>query len=464
MVQEVTVSGLASIWLPAAYRPSAVEGVDGLSFSDGSGSLITRKDTSNGLTYKVTSVVPETSPDQLRKAPPSIRGRSQLGQEFERYTRMGAAGTARVRQLASQLGERNATPYAKALAIQEHLRSEDFKYSLRVSPGHSGNAIDQFLFVTKIGYCEQFAGSFAVLARMMGLPTRVAVGFQPGAERAGTFTVKDKDAHAWPEVYFEGIGWTAFEPTPPAGNPQAEQYTGVPYTPQESPVPGEPQTTPTTAPPASSPTPGETTPPPPPKEEPTPTEDPAAAKNSVWSGIVAALRRAAPVLAVVAGLAALVLGSAAFVAWERGRRRRRGGWSAEARIHMAWEESTAALALAGVRLRPAETVAELVHRLRLPAGGAALAGVERGTPANEALVRLGDAVVQTAYAGRSAGDGMADAAEVDRSVIVGACRSSLGRWARLRGDIDPRPALYRLRTERAARRNPLPPEPQQSPG
>lgn len=449
LVQEVQVSGLASIWLPAAYHATDVEGIQGLSYSPGSASLITKKDTTNGLTYRITSTLPEPSPDVLRRAPVSTAATSALGADFRRYTELGGRISNRVKDKARELGAKGSTPYAKALAIQDYLRSPLFTYSLDVQAGHSGSAIDTFLFTTQTGYCEQFAGSFAVLARQIGLPTRVAVGFQPGVRQGDTFSVKDEDAHAWPEVYFEGIGWTAFEPTPSAGNPQAESYSGVPYTPAEPTAPTE--TTPTTVAPATEQTPSTVGPRP--QEEDPAAADPAASEDGgIWPWISRFLRRTLP-LWVTLSTAALLTGlSAAFVAWERDRRRRTGGDSPDARVHTAWEESVQALGLAGVRMRPAETVAELVHRLRLPAGGAALAGVERGTPANDALARLGDAVVQAAYTGRHAAPVLADAAEADRNVIVAACRASLSRGARLRADVDPRPALARLRAERAAKR------------
>ena len=455
LVQEVAVSGLASIWLPAAYRPTSVEGVSGLSYSPGSASLITRNDTSNGLAYTITSVVPDLGPDQLRRAPASASGRSELGADYERYTKVGGNVSGRVKQLAADLAARNASPYDRALAIQNHFLSGRFSYSLQVPAGHSGSAIDRFLFQTRVGYCEQFAGSYALLARLMGLPTRVAVGFQPGSDRGGTFAVQDKDAHAWPEVYLEGVGWTAFEPTPGRGNPQAQDYTGVPYTPEEQ-SPDQDDSAPTTVPPTTT-APGDPSASPRPEEsEATMPEDAAADDSGFWSGVLAVLRRTAPLWLTLAGLAGLMAASAGLVRWERRGRRRLAAGSAETRIHMAWQESLEALAGAGVRARPAETVTELLHRLSSPAGGAALAGVERGTAAHRALLRLGDAVVETAYTGRHAPDALAGTAEADRRVIVGACRASLGRWSRFLSDIDPRPALTRLQASRAAKRPPPP--------
>jgi transglutaminase-like putative cysteine protease len=78
------------------------------------------------------------------------------------------------------------------------------------------------------GYCEQFAGTYAAFARVLGLPSRVAIGFTPGERRDdGRYYVQGKHAHAWPEIYFEGVGWVPFEPTPGRGVAGAEQYTGV---------------------------------------------------------------------------------------------------------------------------------------------------------------------------------------------------------------------------------------------
>ena len=454
LVQEVTVSGLSSIWLPGAYRPVAVAGVSGLSYSPGSASLISKKDTSNGLTYTITSEIQDLSPEVLRRAPPSLPGRSGLQADLDRYTRVSGDVSRRVRALAAQIGESQPTPFGKAKALQDRLRSKEFTYDLNVGAGHSGNALDRFLFETKRGYCEQFAGSYALLARLMGLPTRVAVGFQPGAPQTdGTFTVQDKDAHAWPEVYLEGVGWTAFEPTPNASNPQAQSYTGVPYRPATPTAPDAttPETTATTVA-----TPGETTAP---TIQATTPDDPQSPGTTAggddedrWRPLLAALRAAAPFLAGLAVIGGLVGGLAALVRWDRRNRRRQTAGSAEGRVQLAWQEAMEALALAGVRRRAAETVDELLRRLSIPAGGAALAGVERGTDAHEALRRLGGAVVQAAYTGQAAPPALADAAEADRATVVTACRRSIGRWGRLRTDLDPRPALARRTSSRRGRR------------
>src|SRR5206468_1301591 len=85
----------------------------------------------------------------------------------------------------------------------------------------------RFLFVDKSGYCEQLAGTYAAMARAVGLPSRVTIGFTPGDFKNGSFIVTGRQAHAWPEVFISGYGWVAFEPTPGRGIPGAEEYTGV---------------------------------------------------------------------------------------------------------------------------------------------------------------------------------------------------------------------------------------------
>lgn len=102
----------------------------------------------------------------------------------------------------------------------------NFEYSTEVQPGHGNNAIENFLQIRK-GYCEQFAATFAVMARTLGIPSRVAVGFTPGQlDSDGWYSVFSRNAHAWPEIWFDSIGWIPFEPTPKCGIPGAS-YTGV---------------------------------------------------------------------------------------------------------------------------------------------------------------------------------------------------------------------------------------------
>ncbi len=106
------------------------------------------------------------------------------------------------------------TPAAKAAAIQAFLRSDEFTYSTDRLPGSGYQALENFLLDDKEGYCEQFAASMAMMARVVGIPSRVSVGFLPGRRDGNVWEVSIRDMHAWPELYFANYGWVRFEPTP----------------------------------------------------------------------------------------------------------------------------------------------------------------------------------------------------------------------------------------------------------
>ncbi|MER7074094.1 DUF3488 and transglutaminase-like domain-containing protein [Terrabacter sp. NPDC000476] len=114
-------------------------------------------------------------------------------------------------------GEDN--PLDKAIAIQDHLRGSDYTYSLdlgeplRDSEGRLLEPIQNF-YQTRRGYCVQFATAMIMLARAQGIPARMAIGFLPGDLDGERYVVRASDAHAWPELYFQGYGWLRFEPTP----------------------------------------------------------------------------------------------------------------------------------------------------------------------------------------------------------------------------------------------------------
>lgn len=119
-----------------------------------------------------------------------------------------------VRELARQIVEQAGatTAFEQALAIQNELRSWD--YSLDPTAGHGSTAMASFL-ETRQGYCEQFAGTMAVMLRTLDIPARVAVGYTSGTlSEAGEYEIRKANAHAWVEVPFAGYGWIAFEPTP----------------------------------------------------------------------------------------------------------------------------------------------------------------------------------------------------------------------------------------------------------
>jgi transglutaminase-like putative cysteine protease len=128
----------------------------------------------------------------------------------------------RVAELVDQVVPRGANRIEAARAIQQYLREDGgFTYSLDV-PETIRNDFGQLekpdpisLFLrSKIGYCVQFATAMIMMAREAGIPARMGIGFLPGTANRGVYTVTGAQAHAWPELYFEGIGWLPFEPTP----------------------------------------------------------------------------------------------------------------------------------------------------------------------------------------------------------------------------------------------------------
>ena len=114
---------------------------------------------------------------------------------------------------------------AKAAAIQAFLRSGEFSYSTQPLPGSGYRALENFLLRDRRGYCEQFAASMAMMARIAGIPSRVSVGFLPGQKDGDTWRVSIRDMHAWPELYFSGYGWVRFEPTPGSVTGSAPPWT-----------------------------------------------------------------------------------------------------------------------------------------------------------------------------------------------------------------------------------------------
>ena len=232
-VQTFDIQALGKIWLPAAYEPSEIlskpEEID-LEYERASGTLIVDRDETNsdGLTYTLLSNVPQRDRESIAAA-----GTAIPDEIANRYLELPDDFSPEVRAEAQRIvNDANATtPYEMALALQNYFRDPNrFTYDLDVAQGHSAERIDDFLFEVRAGYCEQFAGSYAAMARSLGLPSRVAVGFTPGEfdPEINAYRVTGKHAHAWPEVWMEDIGWLRFEPTPGRGAPGDEVYTDQP--------------------------------------------------------------------------------------------------------------------------------------------------------------------------------------------------------------------------------------------
>lgn len=341
-VQTFHISQLASAWLPAAYRPVAVNGVSARNNADTS-TLLADHNTTKGQQYRVVSEVPIMTAAELSAA------RAPAPDAIEKAdTALPDHFPARVTALAKQIVGNASSPYQKALRLQDYLRSDLFTYDLSVGPGQSSDALERFLFVTRRGYCEQFSGAFAAMARAVGLPARVAVGFTPGDQTGpDTYQVLGLHGHAWPEVYITGYGWVAFEPTPGRGIPNGTDYTGVP----DQQASGNGATDPTGA--NGLPT--------LPLPDTTGTTQPTAGTAST-SGLTW-IARALVVLAVLLALPLVwLLGLEGARRVLRQRRRDAASEPAD-RVVVAWQEASAALLGAGVRRDPSETPDQFAARL-----------------------------------------------------------------------------------------------------
>jgi len=173
------------------------------------GDLIGVESASTEITYTAVSLVPDVTTDRLRAA----------GEEYpewvsERYLQLPDVLPARVGELAGQVVEEAESPHDQALLLEDYLRNYEYTLDIPSPPGNR-DVVDYFLFDLQQGYCDYYASAMVVMARTVGLPARLAVGYAMGSydHRLGKYTVIEKDAHSWVEIYFPSYGWLEFEPT-----------------------------------------------------------------------------------------------------------------------------------------------------------------------------------------------------------------------------------------------------------
>ncbi|GAT64829.1 transglutaminase [Planomonospora sphaerica] len=195
-------------FLPLPYPPGTIR-IDGDWRPDRETLMVfSHSDTAGGASYEVVSAEPRPTAAMLKAAGPAPEA------VRERYLPLPDGLPSEIRRLAEEVTGEGATPYEKAILLQEFFTTKGgFTYSL-ATQGHDGSALADFLLRSRSGYCEQFAASMAVLARVLGIPSRVAIGYTGGGSVSGRWNVRTHDSHAWPELYFEGAGWLRFEPTP----------------------------------------------------------------------------------------------------------------------------------------------------------------------------------------------------------------------------------------------------------
>jgi hypothetical protein len=409
MHQQFHIETLDPHWLPAAYQPVGINLTAARVVPDSLTLLVDSRSHLHDLVYDVDSEIPTPSPAGLTHGddvtPSALRKDLELPADFP----------ATVRSLARQVTAGAHTNYERASALQQYFRSGAFKYTTQTDLGDSPDAITKFLTQTKAGFCEQFAASFAAMARAVGVPTRIAVGYQPGTLAAdGLYHVTNRNAHAWPEVWLAGAGWIPFEPTPGFSEPTLGIGTGGPSK-QTTPGPTNTATTQPGSPTTLSPLP--TFAPRNPNVSVTPPVTPSSTHHGHDPFAIVGI--------VIAALAVLVLAFVAFVAlgaWRRRHRRRRAA-DPRRRVLGAWAEALDQLRVAGVPPRPSATALEFALRYA-PAYGAGDAG--------PALMELAELQSAAMYAAEPPSEAQATLAWQQVDSIRRAVRHNVARTRRWR--------------------------------
>lgn len=197
----------------AANRASAVYFPETTLFELTDGTIRTGNELLAGASYTVLSNRPLTTGAGLRRL--GTAPEDETSPAFRtRYTHLPEI-PQRVRDLAEQVTRGEGSTYDKVRALERWIGANT-RYSLDIPVVPSGvDAVDHFLFEDRVGFCEQIASSLVVMLRSRGVAARLATGFTPGERNplTGLFEVRSKNAHAWAEVYFPGVGWQAFDPT-----------------------------------------------------------------------------------------------------------------------------------------------------------------------------------------------------------------------------------------------------------
>jgi transglutaminase-like putative cysteine protease len=272
VTQDIVIARLAEDVLPAAYSPIEVFSEERIiskttRVDPADGSLHIDGVTGRGMTYRVQSLVPDVDARALA-ANESGTGLSPLfdlaaqegrfqpvpapatpadePRDLERYLQLprNLDGAAGLRRLADDITYGLETDYEKALALELYFRTpgirggtaatDGFVYSTNIPPSERDSDLVTWLMDDTspgyhTGYCEQFSASMGVLARLLDIPTRTVLGFTPGEARGETIVVKDRNAHAWVEVWLPAQGWVRFDPTPRGDgvNPTTFERTGL---------------------------------------------------------------------------------------------------------------------------------------------------------------------------------------------------------------------------------------------
>lgn len=258
--EETTTTASISMFaeFPFIMQPYGIKQVDALEQVTFSWNATNQKlSTFNGgstvpiANYDIMYSEPVYSLKALRNT--KIESLNELSSEFDRYLQLPENLPTRVRDLAASITDGDKSLYEKAKSIERYFRQNSFRYDQKLAAIPEGDTdyVDQFLFETKVGYCDNFSTSMVVLLRSEGIPARWVKGFAPGEiiqkeDSIPIYEITNNNAHSWVEVYFPNIGWMTFEPTIGFSNNVKLDYdldiqTDELETPKKSPTPSPPK-------------------------------------------------------------------------------------------------------------------------------------------------------------------------------------------------------------------------------
>ena len=234
---EVEVGDFGSEWLPAPWAPTEIEVTGQWRHDPATLAVVSlgpnRRLATLNLSYRTTSMDVEPTRGEL------VGATAGLPDDDGTTLELPPQWPGSLSRLAGQVTAAASSDGERAVALLDFLHSDDFAYSTVTSPGSSLGTLADFLLVSRTGYCEQFAGAMASLARAVGIPSRVVVGFLPGRPTGDGYEVSVRMMHAWTELYFADLGWVTFDPTPPAAVGATPTDSATPSAPPPTPTPSE---------------------------------------------------------------------------------------------------------------------------------------------------------------------------------------------------------------------------------
>ncbi|GAA1898169.1 DUF3488 and transglutaminase-like domain-containing protein [Asanoa iriomotensis] len=415
ITQRIEIGDLSGRLLPAVPTPSRVDGVR-VAYDPATGTMIEPDGLRPGLAYTVSSLQEEPDLNLLTAAD------VPFGDGVARMLAIGPGAPDQVQELSERIAsEAGGGAYQRALGIEDYLATH-YKVVADAPSGHAYPNLAFFLFGPangggQQGTSEQFAASYALLARMMGLPTRVVVGFRSAT---GTGPVRGADAQAWPEVYFTDVGWVAFDPLPKPDT--------VPEPPEREPPKPDPPT-------------------PPPSEAPLPTLEPTASPTA--APIVAVAPGGNGLVPVYAGggggLLLLVVATVCVLMLLRralSQRRLTTGTPGE-RVEGAWLEVRDALRLAGTPAAAHLSATELAtHAAAATRRTDTGDGEAEAGPLPAELTELVDLVNRDAFAPAHTSEKQATEAATAARAYGSRLRATQSRWRRLIWPFHPGPLRW----------------------